>query len=168
MATFLESIQKRRFFPSMPLKDDLPISQGAQKDTHLIGLRKRISSFSVKIQPISSASTEWAFRRSKSMPSVLGGFGFGFTAAPIRRWWDLGWRWILSRKPAFAGDLEMNEEETAVLGRQSKGSLRHIFYKLRSEVRKLVGSDKLPTTQKFRYDAINYVQNFDNAKQLEQ
>ncbi|XP_073010701.1 uncharacterized protein [Typha latifolia] len=161
MANLLENVQKRRFFPTMPLKDDLPISQGQQKDSQLIGLRKRISSFSVKIQPISSsASNAWAFTRSKSMPSLT-----GLTAAPLRRWWDRSWAWVLSRKPDFARDLEMNEEETAMLGCHGKGSWRHVFFKVRAEIRKLIGSgSSLPTTHKFRYDSFNYAQNFDDGK----
>ncbi|CAL5414435.1 unnamed protein product [Camellia sinensis] len=49
----------------------------------------------------------------------------------IRKWWDWGCGWILSRKPTFARDLEMNEQETVVLGCHSKGSWRHVFDKLR-------------------------------------
>uniref|UniRef100_A0A5B7B4Z6 Uncharacterized protein n=1 Tax=Davidia involucrata TaxID=16924 RepID=A0A5B7B4Z6_DAVIN len=40
----------------------------------------------------------------------------------------------------FAGDLEMNEQETALLGCHNKGSWRHVFYKVRSELTRLVGS----------------------------
>ncbi|XP_010943508.1 uncharacterized protein [Elaeis guineensis] len=163
MSSFFENFQKRRFFPTMPLKDDLPISQDHQKDTPMTGIRRRISSFSVKIQPLSSASTAWAFRRSKSAPS-MGELAGG----PLRRWWDWGWGWILSRKPTFARDIEMNGEETAMLGCQSKGTWRHVFYKVRSEFRKLVGSNTLPTTQKFRYDSFSYKNNFDDGMRGEQ
>uniref|UniRef100_J3LGG2 Uncharacterized protein n=1 Tax=Oryza brachyantha TaxID=4533 RepID=J3LGG2_ORYBR len=109
MATILENIQKARFLPTRPLKDELPTFQGGGdggKESHLMGLRKRLSSFSDKIQPISSASAEWAFRRSKSAPS-LGAFAGG----PLKRWWDWGVGWLMSKKPGFASDLEMNEEE---------------------------------------------------------
>ena len=129
----------------------------------MTGIRRRISSFSVKIQPLSSASTAWAFRRSKSAPS-MGELAGG----PLRRWWDWGWGWILSRKPTFARDIEMNGEETAMLGCQSKGTWRHVFYKVRSEFRKLVGSNTLPTTQQFRYDSFSYAKNFDDGKIGEQ
>ncbi|KAG1363898.1 hypothetical protein COCNU_11G007250 [Cocos nucifera] len=162
MSSFFESFQKRRFFPTMPLKDDLPISQEQQKDTHMIGLRRRISSFSVKIQPLSSASTAWAFRRSRSVPSIA-----ELAGGPLRRWWDWGLGWVLSRKPTFARDLEMNEEETVMLGCHSKGTWRHVFYKVRSEFRKLVGSNTLPTTQQFRYDSFSYAKNFDDGKMEE-
>ncbi|KAL5565382.1 hypothetical protein UlMin_028546 [Ulmus minor] len=47
----------------------------------------------------------------------------------ILKWWDWGWSWILSKKPIFAQDLEMNEEETKILGSSSRGSWRHVFYK---------------------------------------
>jgi hypothetical protein len=145
MATILENIQKTRFLPTRPLKDELPTFQGgADKESHIMGLRKRLSSFSGKIQPISSASAEWAFQRSKSAPSLAGAFAAGH----LKRWWE--WvGWLLSKKPGFAGDLEMNEEEVAALGRQSRGSWGHILYKVRSSVRRLVTSTHtLPTTQK--------------------
>ncbi|XP_072990279.1 uncharacterized protein [Typha latifolia] len=147
MANFFESFQKRRLLPTMALSEDLPISQSNTKEgtgTHLIGLRKRI-------QPISSASMEWAFQRPKSMPSIG-----EFTGGSLRKWWDWSWSWVLSRKPGFAQDLEMNEEESAVLGSHNRGSLMHLFYKVRLEIRKLVGSNKLPTTHKYRHDAFTY------------
>uniref|UniRef100_A0A0D9VK72 Uncharacterized protein n=1 Tax=Leersia perrieri TaxID=77586 RepID=A0A0D9VK72_9ORYZ len=151
MATILENIQKARFLPTRPMKDELPTFQGGDvggggKESHLMGLRKRLSSFSGKIQPISSASAEWAFRRSKSAPSLGAAFAAG---GPLKRWWDWGVGWLMSKKPGFASDLEMNEEEVAILGRQSRGSWGHILYKMRSGVRRLVASSSsqsLPTT----------------------
>lgn len=149
-STILESIQKARFLPTRPLKDELPTFQGGfggNKESHLAGLRKRLSSFSGKIQPISSASAEWAFRRSKSAPSLGAAFAAG--GGSLRQWWAWGVGWLLSKKPGFAGDLEMNEEEVAALGRPSRGSWAHILYKMRSGVRRLVMSaHSLPTTQK--------------------
>ncbi|KAF8729662.1 hypothetical protein HU200_017614 [Digitaria exilis] len=153
MATILENIQKTRFLPTRPLKDELPTFQGGGlgggggMESHLMGLRKRLSSFSGKIQPISSASAEWAFRRSKSAPSL--GAAFAASGGSLRQWWQWGVGWLLSKKPGFAGDLEMNEEEVVALGRQSRGSWGHILYKMRSGVRRLVMSThSLPTTQK--------------------
>ncbi|CAM0944535.1 unnamed protein product [Alopecurus aequalis] len=149
MATILENIQKAKFLPTRPLKDDLPTFQsggGVKEESHLMGLRKRLSSFSGKIQPISSASAEWAFRRSQSAPSLAA------AAAPIKRWWDWGLGWLLSKKPGFAGDLEMHEEEVAALGRQSKGTWAHVLYKMRSGVRRfVVSSHSLPTTQSYKH-----------------
>ncbi|XP_062220108.1 uncharacterized protein LOC133919665 [Phragmites australis] len=146
MATILENIQKARFLPTRPLKDELPTFQsGVGKESHLMGLRKRLSSFSGKIQPISSASAEWAFRRSKSAPSLGAAFAAG---GSLRGWWEWGVGWLMSKKPGLAGDLEMNEEAAAI-GRQSRGSWGHILYKVRSSVRRLVMSaHSLPTTQK--------------------
>ncbi|KAL6635014.1 hypothetical protein ACP70R_027685 [Stipagrostis hirtigluma subsp. patula] len=157
MATILENIQKSRFLPTRPLKDELPTFQGGGgKESHLMGLRKRLSSFSGKIQPISSASAEWAFRRSKSAPSL--GAAFATTGGSLRLWWEWGVGWLLSKKPSFAGDLEMNEEEAAALGRQSRGSWGHILYKMRSGVRRLVASShSLPTTQKQSLPAVHKV-----------
>ncbi|KAE8821398.1 hypothetical protein D1007_00538 [Hordeum vulgare] len=146
MATILENIQKARFLPTRPLRDDLPTFQGGggkEEESHLMGLRKRLSSFSGKIQPISSASAEWAIRRTRSAPSLAA----EFAAGPLKRWWDWGVGWLLSRK--LADDLEMNEEEAAALGRQSRGTWAHALYKLRSSVRRLVASDhSLPTTHR--------------------
>lgn len=153
MATILENIQKARFLPTRPLKDELPTFQGGgggkgKEESHLMGLRKRLSSFSGKIQPISSASAaEWAFRRSKSAPSLGAAFAAG--GGSLRQWWQWGVGWLLSKKPGFAGDLEMNEEEVAALGRQSRGTWAHILFKMRSGVRRLVASaHSLPTTHK--------------------
>lgn len=70
----------------------------------------------------------------------------------IKKWWDMGWAWVLSRKPAFVQDLEMNEEEKHFLGFQNRGSLKHLFFKVKSEVRKL-----------FRYDDMSLPQTFNNA-----
>ncbi|XP_020593315.1 uncharacterized protein LOC110033620 [Phalaenopsis equestris] len=155
--------QKKTFFPSKPMKDELPISQTPNKETHLIGLRRRlISSFSIKIQPLSSSAVcSWAsLRRSKSAPE----FVQEFTGGSLRRWWEWSWSWLLSKKPGFVRDLEMNEEETEVLGYHRKGSVRHLFYKIRSEIRKLVQPQRLPTTHcKFRYDSFSYAQNFDGG-----
>jgi len=88
--------------------------------------------------------------------------------APLRRWWQWGWGWILAKKPTFAQDLEMNEEETKMLGFHSRGTWKHIFYKVRSGIRELVRPSTLPTTHRFRYDSLSYAQNFDDGKKGDQ
>ncbi|KAK1259658.1 hypothetical protein QJS04_geneDACA010409 [Acorus gramineus] len=163
MATIIENIQKKTitFFPSRPMKEDLPISSMKEKAQPNFGLRRRLSSLSLHIQPLHSASSAWAFRRSKSMSS------FGESAGgSLRRWWEWGWGWILSRKPYFTNDLEMNEEESHMLGCHNKGSWRHVFYKVRAEFRRLVRSEvaTLPIKGEFRYDSFSYAQNFDDGK----
>ncbi|KAJ1699913.1 hypothetical protein LUZ63_008425 [Rhynchospora breviuscula] len=162
MATIIETIQKRNFFPTRPLKDDLPTfhaplrpasgttTAGAATSDHLIGLRKRLSSFSVKIRPLSSASS---FVRSRSVPSFN-----SFSTNPLFQWWSWGVGWFLSRKPLMMSDLEMNEEEMAVLGTHNKGSLRHVLYRVQSGFRRFVmgsGSD-LPVSHKVRSDSFSY------------
>ncbi|KAK9064499.1 hypothetical protein SSX86_015881 [Deinandra increscens subsp. villosa] len=123
----------------------LPLSHNPTQDPPA-GIRRRISTAAMSFQiqpPTISATTAWAFRSSKSVSSM------GETASTsVRNWWNLGWEWILSRKPVFAEDLEMNPEESSVLGCHNKGSWRHILYKFRSEIRKLVGSGQpgLPQT----------------------
>lgn len=78
----------------------------------------------------------------------------GHTAGgSIKKWWDLGWGWVLSRKPTFVQDLEMNEEEKHLLGFQNRGSLMHLFFKVKSEVRKLFRYDDMSLPQTFKYDA---------------
>ncbi|KAL5702551.1 hypothetical protein ACHQM5_027757 [Ranunculus cassubicifolius] len=88
----------RDFFPSLPLKDSLPLSRTPSSSDRTI--RRRLSSLSMKIQPISSPATNWAFHKSKSMSSMGEAAG-----SSIRKWWDWGWAWILTKKPTFAQDL---------------------------------------------------------------
>ncbi|KAH7689329.1 hypothetical protein IHE45_03G090400 [Dioscorea alata] len=81
MSSMFENLQKKRFFPTMLEKDGVPISQDKHKETHMIGLSRRLSSFSINVQPLISASTALAFRRSQWMPS------FGeFAGGPLRKW----------------------------------------------------------------------------------
>ncbi|XP_031126519.1 uncharacterized protein LOC116028832 [Ipomoea triloba] len=143
----------------------LPVSQPGGGGGE--GIRKRLSSlYSVQTPTTlissSASSLGAAFRRSKSMGDVeymRAKAADGFVS--IRRWWDWGWSWILSRKPTFAKDLEMNEDEKAALGCHSKGSWRHVFYKVKFELRRrLMGSEGLPQT--FRYDSLDYSKNFDD------
>ncbi|KAG6589060.1 hypothetical protein SDJN03_17625, partial [Cucurbita argyrosperma subsp. sororia] len=119
----MTSIPRRSFLPTRPLNDALPVSQPDSTQT----LRRRLSSISFKIQPISSPVTSWSFHRSKSVSSLR-----DHTGKSLRKWWDWGWSWILSRKAAFARDLEMNDEETKSLRSNCRGSFRHLFYKGRS------------------------------------
>ncbi|EOX98919.1 hypothetical protein QUC31_014905 [Theobroma cacao] len=151
MSSIIQSFQKSHA---------LPVSQTESKE-QLPGLRRRLSSVSLNIKPISSPATSWAFHRSKSLSS-MGEYAGG----SIRKWWDWGWSWVLSRKPMFAKDLEMNEEETRILGCHNKGSWRHVFYKVRSEVKKLVGSDKVGLPQTYRYNSLDYSKNFDDGQKI--
>lgn len=150
-SSLLQSFQSSR--------EALPMSQPTGTGGGEFGLRKRLSSLSLRMkrrsqQPmLSFSTTSWAFRRSKSL-SCLSAEHAGNS---IRKWWGWGLGWIMSKKPTFAQDLEMNEEEKAVLGCSSKGSWSHVFYKVRSELRRFVSSDNnvgLPQT--FRYDSFNY------------
>ncbi|KAF8409891.1 hypothetical protein HHK36_002409 [Tetracentron sinense] len=143
MSKIVESFQRRSFFASLPTNQDLPVSQTNSKEG---GLRQRLSAVSARIQPTSSPASSWAFRRSKSMSSIG-----DFAGSSVRKWWDWGRAWILSRKPTFVRDLEMNEEESVMLGwHNNKGSWRHVFYKVRSEFKRLVGTDNVGLPQTFR------------------
>ncbi|GAA0142905.1 hypothetical protein LIER_03702 [Lithospermum erythrorhizon] len=119
----------------------LPLSQ--QKD-QTPSIRRRLSSLSLKsMTEYSSPATSWALRRSESVSSISKNAGNS-----IAKWWTWGWDWILSRKPTFALDLEMNEDEKRVIGCQNKGSLRHVFFKLNFEIKKIVG-DKAKVVGKY-------------------
>ncbi|GAB2291660.1 hypothetical protein Dimus_025916 [Dionaea muscipula] len=164
MGSILQNIQEKKT-TLLPRNHSLPVSQpdpSKAADQPGGGIRRRLSALSLRIQPISSSSsssTSWRFPRSKSLSSIG-----EHASTSIRSWWGWGWGWILSKKPGFAEDLEMNEEEKHVLGSWSKGSLRHVFYKVRAELRKLWRSDnggRLPMT--FRYDSSNYNKNFDDG-----
>ncbi|XP_059314510.1 uncharacterized protein LOC132065240 [Lycium ferocissimum] len=166
---------------SFQSKEALPMSQPAEETGgEGLGVRKRLSALSLRMnmrtrsacqQPILSfyststnSSSSWAFRRSKSLSSLSAGVG-EYAGSSIRKWWEWGVGWIMSKKPTFADDLEMNEEEKAVLGCHSKGSWRHVFYKVRSELRRLVRSgNNVGLPQTFRYDSFNYSKNFDDSK----
>ncbi|XP_037427201.1 uncharacterized protein LOC119292473 [Triticum dicoccoides] len=77
-----------------------------------------------KIQPISSASAEWAFRRTRLAPSLAAEYAGG----PLKRWWD----W-----------------ERGGGGRARPGHLG-----VRFGVRRVVASDhSLPTTQRLEREA---------------
>ncbi|KAH7518236.1 uncharacterized protein LOC107423373 [Ziziphus jujuba] len=170
MSSIVQSFQKRSFLPTMPAltnpNGSLPVSQSKQdpSEDQNQGIRRRLSSLSLKIQPISSSSSpvaSWAFRRSKSVSSMG-----EYAGSSIRKWWDWGWSWILSRKPIFAQDLEMNEEETKLLGSHNRGSWRHVFYKVRSELRRFVRSDRVDLPQTCRYESFNYSKNFDDGRKI--
>ncbi|KAL9672312.1 hypothetical protein QQ045_028562 [Rhodiola kirilowii] len=154
MSSIIQTIQNRTFLPT---SNSLPLSHTDPSDTSR--LRRRLSS--LNFQPISSPATSWtAFRRSKSV-SAMG----DYAGSSIRKWWDWSWGWVMSRKPVFAQDLEMNDDESSALGSHCRGSVKHLFYKIRSEIRKLVGSSSnvgLPQT--YRYDSINYAKNFDDGR----
>ncbi|KAL2332573.1 hypothetical protein Fmac_020154 [Flemingia macrophylla] len=127
----------RSFFGSR--KASLPVSVAVSRSesTELNegGLRRRLSALSLKIQGTPVATTWSSFPRSKSLSSMG-----DYAGTSIRKWWDWSWAWILSRKPIFATDLEMNDHETKLLGSHNRGTLRHVFYKLRSEIRRFVAS----------------------------
>ncbi|KAL4569627.1 hypothetical protein LXL04_025269 [Taraxacum kok-saghyz] len=112
MTSMLQSFQKEK---------SLPVSHNTTQDSTAAaaagaGMRRRVSSMTFQIQPPTMSDTAaWALRSSKSVSSM------GQSASTsIRSWWDRGWGWILSRKPVFAQDLEMNNEESSVLGCQNK------------------------------------------------
>ncbi|KAJ9550243.1 hypothetical protein OSB04_014288 [Centaurea solstitialis] len=132
----------------------LPVSHSDDESSSSVaaGMRRRLSSMSLRIQPsaisgTTTAATAWAMRRSKSVSSM------GESASTsIRNWWDWGWGWILSRKPVFAQDLEFNQHESSFLASNEKGSWKHVIFKLRSEIRKLTRSDQNGLPQTVRYN----------------
>jgi hypothetical protein len=130
-----------------------------------IGLRRRMSSFSVHIRPSLSSTGAVAFRRAQSMPSVKA----LAAAGALRRWWEWGLGWVMARRPPFARGLEMSDDEAAALGGcHCRGTWRHVFYKVRAGARKMLGRDGRPlkaaAPQDFRYDSVTYAQNFDDGE----
>ncbi|XP_074286330.1 uncharacterized protein LOC141611642 [Silene latifolia] len=138
MSSIVESIQKKG--------KTLPISSPADQD-ELPGLRRRLSSLSLNL----SGS-------NISMSAAAGAAKMENAGSCIKKWWEMGWGWVMSRKPSFVQDLEMSQEEKHFLGYQYKGSLMHLFFKVKYEVRKLLRFDDmtLPQTQThLRYDRLN-------------
>ncbi|XP_026396911.1 uncharacterized protein LOC113291609 [Papaver somniferum] len=148
------SFQKKSYFPSMPTTTRklgaLPISRtNSSKEQHEEQpslLRRRLPSFSsldtsTIQQPFSTVASTWALHRSKFSTASMGGYAVAGSSS-IKKWWDWGWAWMLSRKPTFASDLEMDEQEYVMLGSHNKGTLRHVFCKVKSQVRRLVGSEQ--------------------------
>ncbi|KAK4761335.1 hypothetical protein SAY87_006228 [Trapa incisa] len=133
----------------------LPLSSSQSSSSGL--LRRRLSSIHVPLSASSAAS--WALHRSKYLPAIE-----TRTGSTIRKWWDSAWSWVLSRKSIFSNDLETNDEETRLVGSQSRGSWRRIFYKVRAEIRRLVGSDRVGLPQSYRYDSVDYSKNFDDGR----
>ncbi|KAK4754817.1 hypothetical protein SAY87_008574 [Trapa incisa] len=148
--------KKRASFSFTTSAPSLPLSS-SDSSSSTAGLRRRLSSISLPLPTSFGAS--WALHRSKSLPTIG-----SQTCSSIKGWWDGALAWVLSRKPAFAQDLEMNEEETKLLGSQGRGSWRHVFYKVRSEIRKLIGSNQVGLPQTCRYDSFSYNKNFDDGK----
>ncbi|KAK4759850.1 hypothetical protein SAY87_022981 [Trapa incisa] len=144
--------KKRPSFSFTTSAPSLPLSNYDSSYSSAMGLRRRLSSISFPLPSSSAAS--WALHRSKSIPAIG-----SQTCSSIKRWWDGALAWVLSGKPAFAEDLEMNEEETKLIGSQSKGSWKHLFYKLRSEIWKLIGSDHVGLPQTCRRDSFSYNKN---------
>lgn len=92
------------------------------------------------------------------------------TSGPFSKWWSWGTSWLLSKKAQFSCDLEMNgegERTTMLSTNGTSNAFVHLYYKIRSELRKLIGSDKLPTSHKFRYDSFSYAQNFDDGEKAQ-
>lgn len=142
MNSIIQSIREKNVIPGFSSTLSLPLSQSTTDvgQPPQPGLRRRLFSLSLRIQQqVPSPGASWSsFRRAKSVSS-MGDYYTGTT--PIRKWWEQGWSWIMSRKPMLARDLEMSEVEGRVLGAQNKGSLRHVLFKFRSEILKMVGSD---------------------------
>ncbi|KAL5856285.1 hypothetical protein ACOSQ3_006123 [Xanthoceras sorbifolium] len=112
MSSIVQTFQKRTILPTN--NQALPVSQtdsssslnsnNEQQQQQEEGLRKRLSSLSLRIQPPISSQTvaSWASQRSKSVSSIG-----EYAGTSIRKWWDWGWSWVLYKKPTFAQDLEM-------------------------------------------------------------
>jgi hypothetical protein len=134
-----------------------------------IGLRRRMSSFSVHVRPppsLSLSSSVAAFRRARSMPSVKA----LAAAGALRRWWEWGLGWVTA--PFAPRGLELDDDEARrPLGggcHCAGGGWRHVLVRLRAGARRLLGRDGRPLTaaapQDFGYDSVSYAQNFDDGE----
>ncbi|XP_019460210.1 PREDICTED: uncharacterized protein LOC109359965 isoform X2 [Lupinus angustifolius] len=112
------------FFPASK-SSSLPVSMGLGSEGGR-GLRRRVKMANIP--------------KSSSMSEYTSG-----TCITIKKWWEWGWGWILSAKPIFVTDLEMNEEYESKLLR---GTWENVFIKLRSQITRLITSseDHLPQT----------------------
>ncbi|KAI4993533.1 hypothetical protein ZWY2020_007846 [Hordeum vulgare] len=67
-----------------------------------------------------------------------------------------------------AADARMSKDEAVVLGCHYRVTLRHVFYKARVAVSRLLGRAGLPlggaSVQDFMYDYVSYAHNFDNGE----
>ncbi|KAL0726057.1 hypothetical protein Bca4012_022150 [Brassica carinata] len=140
MSSMMETLQIRK-------PTSLPVSHQrlspSTKDEHGV-IRRRLSSLSLNLlnQPSEIASR---FPKSKSVSDMGKQVG-----SSVKEWWEWGWSWILSRKPVFIRDLELNREEAKTIGSQNRGSIMHVFFKLRSRIRTLMGGSSSDTLPKYK------------------
>ncbi|ESQ53568.1 hypothetical protein EUTSA_v10026488mg [Eutrema salsugineum] len=148
MSSMMETLQIRK--PA-----SLPVSQRSTSSSSAAAaatddepglIRRRLSSLSLNLssQPAAIAAR---FPRSKSVSAMGEQAG-----SSVKEWWEWGWSWILSRKPIFIRDLELNKDEAKSIGSQNRGSIMHVFFKIRSQIRNLMGSssDTLPLSCKYK------------------
>ncbi|CAA7016614.1 unnamed protein product [Microthlaspi erraticum] len=144
MSSMMETLQIRKP-ASLPVSQRPTSSASAASTDDEPGLiRRRLSSLSLNLssQPAAIAAR---FPRSKSVSAMGEQAG-----SSVKEWWEWGWSWILSRKPIFIRDLELNKDEAKSIGSQNRGSIMHVFVKLRSQIRSLMdpSSDTLPLSCK--------------------
>ncbi|XP_010432293.1 PREDICTED: uncharacterized protein LOC104716597 [Camelina sativa] len=144
MSSMMETLQIRKP-TSLPVSQRPNSTTTAEDEPGLI--RRRLSSLSLNLsnQPAAIAAR---FPRSKSVSAIGEQAG-----TSVKEWWEWGWSWILSRKPIFIRDLELNKDEAKSIGSQNRGSIMHVFFKLRSQIRNLMGSsssDSLPLSCKYK------------------
>ncbi|EOA32974.1 hypothetical protein CARUB_v10016304mg [Capsella rubella] len=125
----------------------LPISSTTTTTTDEPGLiRRRLSSLSLNLSRNQPSST---VPRPKSVSS-MGEQG----GSSVKEWWEWSWSLVLFKKlPIFFTDLEVNKNETkpSLMGNQQRGSsFIAVFFKLRSEIRRLLrsSSESLPLSYK--------------------
>ncbi|CAN8327750.1 unnamed protein product [Cochlearia groenlandica] len=145
MSSMMETLQIRK--PASLPVCQRPNSSSAAAEDEPGMIRRRLSSLSLNL---STKPSEIAakFPRSKSVSAMGEKAG-----SSVREWWGWGWSWILSRKPIFIRDLELNKDEAKSIGSQNRGSVMHVFFKIRSQIRNLIGSsssDTLPLSCKYK------------------
>lgn len=122
----------------------LPVSSTTTADANEPGLlRRRLSSLSLNLSRNQPSTDD--LHRSKSVSAM----GEQRGSSSVKEWWEWSWSLILLKKlPVFFTDLEFNEKQTkSSLGNQQRGGFAQVFFRLRSEIRRLLrtsSSDSLP------------------------
>ncbi|XP_010489358.1 PREDICTED: uncharacterized protein LOC104767036 [Camelina sativa] len=118
----------------------LPVSSTTTRDEPGL-LRRRLSSLSLNL----SRNQPSTVPRSKSV-STMGEQG----GSSVKEWWEWSWSLIFLKKlPTLFTDLDKNGAKPS-LGNQQTGSFTHVFFMLRSKIRRLLrpSSDSLPLSCK--------------------
>ncbi|CAH8353570.1 unnamed protein product [Eruca vesicaria subsp. sativa] len=122
----------------------LPVSSTAANAGEPGLLRRRLSSLSLNLSRNQPSTDDFHSSKSVSSMGEQGG-------SSMKEWWEWSWSLMILLKKLpifFTADLEFNKDGTkSFFGNQERGSLAQVFFRLRSEIRRLLrtsSSDSLP------------------------